>query len=114
MARSGEYPELSRGKTGTTRTKSRIPQSSAGIHPDRWSAPHRNPGKEQQAVGNAAARCRYLHRNRRRRARWDKGKSGRHRSIQWKGLSTGAAKKYSVLFGEGVADWKALFHAAEN
>ncbi len=65
LARGYGYPERSRGKTGTAWTKSRLPQSSTGIHPDRWSASDRNPGEKHQAVGDAAARCWHLHRSRR-------------------------------------------------
>jgi len=45
---------------------------------------------------------------------WIKANPGRIRSMHCKDWSPEAARKYSVLFGEGVADWKALFHAAEN
>jgi sugar phosphate isomerase/epimerase len=45
---------------------------------------------------------------------WSKANPGRICSMHCKDWSPEAAKKYSVLFGEGVADWKALFHAAEN
>jgi sugar phosphate isomerase/epimerase len=45
---------------------------------------------------------------------WIKANPGRIRSMHCKDWSPEAAKKYSVLFGEGVADWKALFQAAEN
>jgi sugar phosphate isomerase/epimerase len=45
---------------------------------------------------------------------WIKVNPGRICSMHCKDWSPQAAKKYSVLFGEGVADWKALFHAAEN
>ena len=45
---------------------------------------------------------------------WIKVNPGRIRSMHCKDWSPEAAKKYSVLLGEGVADWKALFHAAEN
>jgi len=45
---------------------------------------------------------------------WIKANPGRIRSMHCKDWSPEAAKKFSVLFGEGVADWKALFHAAEN
>jgi sugar phosphate isomerase/epimerase len=45
---------------------------------------------------------------------WIRANPGRIRSIHCKDWSTDAQKKYSVLFGEGVADWKAIFHAAEN
>jgi sugar phosphate isomerase/epimerase len=45
---------------------------------------------------------------------WIKANPGRIRSIHCKDWSPEPAKKYSVLFGEGVTDWKALFHAAEN
>jgi sugar phosphate isomerase/epimerase len=44
---------------------------------------------------------------------WIKANPGRIRSIHCKDYSPDAAKKYSVLFGEGVADWKAIFAAAE-
>jgi sugar phosphate isomerase/epimerase len=45
---------------------------------------------------------------------WIKANPGRIRSMHCKDWSPDAAKRYSVLFGEGVADWKSLFHAAEN
>ena len=45
---------------------------------------------------------------------WIKANPGRIRSMHCKDWSPEAAKKYSVLFGEGVADWITLFHAAEN
>jgi sugar phosphate isomerase/epimerase len=45
---------------------------------------------------------------------WIKANPGRIRSIHCKDWSPEPAKKYSVLFGEGVAPWKSLFHAAEN
>jgi sugar phosphate isomerase/epimerase len=45
---------------------------------------------------------------------WIQANPGRIRSMHCKDWSPDAAKKYSVLFGEGVADWKALFQAAEN
>jgi sugar phosphate isomerase/epimerase len=45
---------------------------------------------------------------------WIKTNPGRIRSMHCKDWSPDAAKKYAVLFGEGVADWKSLFHAAEN
>ncbi len=45
---------------------------------------------------------------------WIKANPGRIRSMHCKDWSPEPAKKYSVLFGEGVADWKALFAAAES
>jgi sugar phosphate isomerase/epimerase len=45
---------------------------------------------------------------------WIKANPGRIRSMHCKDYSHDPAKKYSVLFGEGDADWKSLFHAAEN
>jgi len=45
---------------------------------------------------------------------WIQANPGRIRSMHCKDWSPEAGKKYSVLFGEGVAHWKALFHAAEN
>ena len=45
---------------------------------------------------------------------WIKANPGRIRSMHCKDYSRDPAKKYAVLFGEGDADWKALFHAAEN
>jgi sugar phosphate isomerase/epimerase len=45
---------------------------------------------------------------------WIKANPGRIRSMHCKDWSPEPTKKYSVLFGEGVADWKALFHVAEN
>jgi sugar phosphate isomerase/epimerase len=45
---------------------------------------------------------------------WIKANPGRIRSMHCKDWSPETTKKYSVLFGEGVAPWKALFDAAEN
>jgi sugar phosphate isomerase/epimerase len=45
---------------------------------------------------------------------WIKANPRRIRSMHCKDWSPEPAKKYSVLFGEGVVDWQALFHAAEN
>src|SRR4029077_11772154 len=43
---------------------------------------------------------------------WIKANPGRIRSIHCKDWSSDAGKGYTVLFGEGVADWKAVFRAA--
>lgn len=45
---------------------------------------------------------------------WIEANPGRIRSMHCKDWSPDAAKKYSVLFGEGVAPWKQLFRAAED
>jgi sugar phosphate isomerase/epimerase len=45
---------------------------------------------------------------------WIRAHPGRIRSIHCKDWAPGADKGYSVLFGEGVADWKGIFAAAEN
>ncbi len=45
---------------------------------------------------------------------WIKANPGRIRSIHCKEWSADPDKGYKVLFGEGKADWKAIFHAAEN
>jgi sugar phosphate isomerase/epimerase len=45
---------------------------------------------------------------------WIKANPGRIRSIHCKDWSPDAAKGYKVLFGEGVADWKNIFAAAES
>jgi sugar phosphate isomerase/epimerase len=45
---------------------------------------------------------------------WIRAHPGRIRSIHCKDWAPGADKGYQVLFGEGVADWKAIFAAAEN
>ncbi len=47
-------------------------------------------------------------------AAWIRGNPGRIRSLHCKDWSPDAGKGYSVLFGEGVADWKAIFAAAET
>ncbi|PYX03084.1 MAG: xylose isomerase, partial [Acidobacteria bacterium] len=39
---------------------------------------------------------------------------GRIRSIHCKDWSPDAGKGYTVLFGEGAADWKNIFAAAED
>jgi sugar phosphate isomerase/epimerase len=45
---------------------------------------------------------------------WIKANPGRIRSLHLKDWSPDAGKGYTVLFGEGVADWKAIFAAAEH
>ena len=45
---------------------------------------------------------------------WIKANPGRIRSIHCKDWSPDPAKGYKVLFGEGVADWKKIFAAAEG
>jgi sugar phosphate isomerase/epimerase len=45
---------------------------------------------------------------------WIKANPGRIHSIHCKDWSPDPAKGYKVLFGEGVADWKGIFAAAES
>jgi sugar phosphate isomerase/epimerase len=45
---------------------------------------------------------------------WIRANPGRIRSIHCKDWSPDPAKSYKVLFGEGVADWKGIFQAAES
>jgi len=45
---------------------------------------------------------------------WIKANPGRIRSIHCKDWSPDPEKGYKVLFGEGVADWKGIFQAAES
>ena len=45
---------------------------------------------------------------------WIRANPGRIRSLHCKDWSPDPAKAYTVLFGEGVADWKAIFQAAED
>jgi sugar phosphate isomerase/epimerase len=45
---------------------------------------------------------------------WIRANPGRIRSLHCKDWSPDPAKGYSVLFGEGSADWKSIFEAAEN
>jgi sugar phosphate isomerase/epimerase len=45
---------------------------------------------------------------------WIRANPGRIRSIHCKDWSPEADKGYKVLFGEGVADWKGIFEAAES
>jgi sugar phosphate isomerase/epimerase len=45
---------------------------------------------------------------------WIRGNPGRIRSIHCKDWSADAGKGYAVLFGEGTADWKNIFAAAEG
>ena len=45
---------------------------------------------------------------------WIKANPGRIRSIHCKDWSAEPAKGYKVLFGEGDADWKGIFAAAES
>jgi sugar phosphate isomerase/epimerase len=45
---------------------------------------------------------------------WIRSNPGRIRSLHLKEWAPGTGKGYSVLFGEGVADWKAIFAAAES
>jgi sugar phosphate isomerase/epimerase len=45
---------------------------------------------------------------------WIRANPGRIRSLHCKDWSPDPAKGYSVLFGEGIADWKGIFAAAES
>lgn len=45
---------------------------------------------------------------------WIRANPGRIQSIHCKEWSRDPAKGYKVLFGEGVADWKGIFQAAES
>ncbi len=45
---------------------------------------------------------------------WLRGNPGRIRSLHLKDWSPEAGKGYTVLFGEGVANWNAIFEAAES
>ena len=45
---------------------------------------------------------------------WIRANPGRIRSIHCKDWSPDAGKGYKVLFGEGAADWKGIFRAAES
>ncbi len=45
---------------------------------------------------------------------WIRANPGRIRSLHCKDWAPGPDKGYSVLFGEGIADWKAIFAAAES
>jgi sugar phosphate isomerase/epimerase len=45
---------------------------------------------------------------------WIKANPGRIHSLHLKDWSSDPAKGYKVLFGEGDADWKAIFAAAEG
>jgi sugar phosphate isomerase/epimerase len=45
---------------------------------------------------------------------WIRANPGRIRSLHLKEWSPDAGKGYKVLFGEGVANWKAIFEAAES
>jgi sugar phosphate isomerase/epimerase len=45
---------------------------------------------------------------------WIRANPGRIRSLHCKDWSPESGKGYTVLFGEGVADWKAIFQAAES
>src|SRR3984893_18394664 len=45
---------------------------------------------------------------------WIRANPGRIRSLHCKDWSPDAGKGYKVLFGEGAADWKGIFQAAEN
>ncbi len=45
---------------------------------------------------------------------WIRANPGRIRSLHLKDWSSEAGKGYAVLFGEGKADWKGIFEAAEN
>lgn len=45
---------------------------------------------------------------------WIKANSGRIRSLHLKEWSPEPGKGYSVLFGEGVGNWKDIFNASEN
>lgn len=45
---------------------------------------------------------------------WIRANPGRIRSLHCKDWAPDPSKGYTVLFGEGVADWKAIFKAAES
>src|SRR5271169_6483264 len=45
---------------------------------------------------------------------WIRANPGRIRSLHLKDWSPDASKGYTVLFGEGAAQWKSIFEAAEN
>ncbi len=45
---------------------------------------------------------------------WIRANPGRIRSLHVKDWSPDKSKGYAVLFGEGVADWKAIFAAAQS
>jgi sugar phosphate isomerase/epimerase len=45
---------------------------------------------------------------------WIKANPGRIRSLHLKDWSSDPAKGFKVLFGEGSADWKNIFAAAES
>jgi sugar phosphate isomerase/epimerase len=45
---------------------------------------------------------------------WIRANPGRIRSIHCKDWSPDAGQGYKVLFGEGVADWRGIFQAAES
>ena len=45
---------------------------------------------------------------------WIRANPGRIRSLHCKDWSSDPSKGYTVLFGEGVADWKSIFAAAES
>ena len=45
---------------------------------------------------------------------WIRANPGRIRSLHCKDWSSDSSKGYTVLFGEGVADWKSIFAAAES
>ena len=45
---------------------------------------------------------------------WIRANPGRIRSIHCKDWAPGPGKGYTVLFGEGAADWKGIFEAAES
>jgi sugar phosphate isomerase/epimerase len=47
-------------------------------------------------------------------AAWIRANPGRIRSLHCKDWSSDSSKGYAVLFGEGVADWKSIFAAAES
>src|ERR1700730_12253181 len=45
---------------------------------------------------------------------WTRSNSGRIRSLHCKDWSPDSGKGFTVLFGEGAADWKSIFDAAES
>ncbi|MGB2652461.1 MAG: hypothetical protein WAN62_01645, partial [Candidatus Acidiferrum sp.] len=45
---------------------------------------------------------------------WIRSNPGRIRSLHLKDWSPDPGKGYTVLFGEGVANWKGIFAAAES
>ncbi len=99
---------------GTRGSESRVPQSQGGVRPYRWRPSHGSAREEHQADRNAAAGRRHVSRSRRRSDRLDSRQSGAHPLAALQGLVARSIQRLHGAVRRRVADWKAIFQAAES